>query len=54
MGGQTKMVKIDYFTINLSSPTFYEITSSKFQEVFINIFRKFCRKELEKKNKKTV
>ena len=26
---KTKMAKIDYFTKNLSSPTFYEITTSK-------------------------
>ena len=27
---QTKTAKIDYFTKNLSSPTFFEITTSKF------------------------
>ena len=31
---QTKTAKIDYFTKNLSSPTYFEITTSKFQEVF--------------------
>ena len=35
---QTKTAKISYFTKNLSS-TFFEITTSKFQEVFLNIFR---------------
>ena len=48
--------KIDYFTKNLSSPTFFEITTSKFQEKFLslNIFRKFYSKEffliIKKKN----
>ena len=45
---QTKTVKIDYFTKNLSSPTFFEITTSSFQEMFLDIFRKFCCKEFKK------
>ena len=45
---QTKTAKIDYFTKNLSSPTFFDITTSNFQEVFLDIFRKFCRKKFLK------
>ena len=37
---QTKTAKIDYFTKYLSSPTFFEITTSKLQKVFLDIFRK--------------
>ena len=40
MGG----ANIDYFTENLSSCTFFEITTSEFQEVFFDIFRKLCQK----------
>ena len=47
MGGQTKTVKIDYFTKNLSFPMFFEITTSNFQKMFLAIFRKFCQKELK-------
>ena len=32
---QTKTAKIDYFTENLSSPSFFEITTSNFQEMFL-------------------
>ena len=42
---QTKTAKIDYFTKNLSSPTFFEITTSNFQKMFLDIFRKFLQKE---------
>ena len=31
---QTKTAKIGYFTKNLSSPMFFEITTSNFQEIF--------------------
>ena len=44
---QIKSAKIDYFTKNLSS-TFFEITTSNFQEMFLDIFRKFCQKEFLK------
>ena len=33
---QTKTAKIDYFTKNLSPPTFFEINTSNFQEMFLN------------------
>ena len=46
---QTTTAKIDFFTKNLSSPTFFEINTSNFQEMFLNIFKKFCRKKLKKK-----
>ena len=45
---QTKTAKIDYFTKNLSPPRFFEINASNFQEMFLDIFRKFCRKKLRK------
>ena len=38
MGGQTKTAKIGYFSKNLS-PTFFEINTSKFQEMFFDIFK---------------
>ena len=47
----TKTAKIDYYTKNLSSPTFFEITTSKFQEVFLEIFRKFHQKEFQQNYK---
>ena len=48
---QTKTAKLNYFTKNLSSPTFFETTTSKFQEVFLDIFRNFCRIEFSKNSK---
>ena len=45
---KTKTAKIDYFTKNLSSSTLFEITTSNFQEMFLDIFIKFCRKEFLK------
>ena len=54
MGGATKTPKIDYFTKNLSSPTFFEINTSNFQEMFNDIFKKFCRKEFLKTLKKII
>ena len=42
------MAKIDYLTKNLSSPTFFEITTSKFKEMFLDIFRKFGWNEFKK------
>ena len=49
MGGRQKK---DYFTKNIPSPTFFEINTANFQEMFLEIFLKFCR--LKKINKKTV
>ena len=54
---QTKTAKKDYFTKNLSSPRFFEINTSNFQKMFLDIFKKFFRKKkyLKKnKQKKTV
>ena len=45
---QTKTVKKDYFTKILSSPRLLEINTSNFQEMFLDIFKKFCRKKLKK------
>ena len=42
---KTETVKKDYFTRNLSSPMFFEINTSMFQEVFLDILKKLCRKE---------
>ena len=39
---QTKTAKIDYFTKNLSSTTFFEITTSNFQEMFQEKTVFFC------------
>ena len=41
---KTKTAKKDYFTKILSSPRFFEINTSNFQEMFLDIFRKICRK----------
>ena len=49
---QTKTAKKDYFTKILSSPRFFEINTSNFQEMFLDIFRKFCRKRFKKFLKK--
>ena len=38
---QTKTAKIDYFTKNLSSPMFFETNTSKFQEMFLDIFKNY-------------
>ena len=45
--GQTKTTNIDYFTIYLSSPTFIKIATTSFQEIFLEIFRKFCLKKFK-------
>ena len=45
---QTKTAKIDYFTKNLSPPRFFQINTSNFQEMFLDIFKKFCLKELKR------
>ena len=44
----TKTATLDYFNKNLSSPRFFEINTSNFQEMFLDIFKKFCQKELKK------
>ena len=41
---QTKTAKKDYFTKMLYPPRFLEINTSNFYEMFLNIFKKFCRK----------
>ena len=41
---QTKTAKKKYFTKILSSPRFFEINTSNFQEMILNIFIKICRK----------
>ena len=41
---QTKTAKKDYFTKILSSPRFFKINTSNFQEMFLDIFKKFFRK----------
>ena len=40
---QIETAKIDHFTKNISSTTLFDITTLKFHEVFLDIFRKFCR-----------
>ena len=35
---QTKITKINYFTKNLSPPTLFEINTSNFQEMFLDVF----------------
>ena len=47
MGGANKTSKKDYFTKNLSSPTFFEINTSNFQEMFNNIFIKYVGRNLK-------
>ena len=42
---QNITVKKDYFTKILSSPRFFEINTSNFQEMFLGMFKKFCQKE---------
>ena len=42
---QTKTAKLDYFTKNLSPPRFFDINTLNFQEMFLDIFKNFCRKE---------
>ena len=37
---QTKTAKIDYFTKNLSPPTFLEKNNSNFQDMFLDILKK--------------
>ena len=49
---QTKTVKKDYFTEILSPPRFFEINTSNFQEMFLDIFKKSAGREFEKINKK--
>ena len=51
---QTKTAKKDYFTKNLFPTTFFEINTSNFQEMLLDIFKKFCRKKLKKKQKKFI
>ena len=41
-------MKKDYFTKNLSASTFFEINTSNLQEMFLDLFKKFCRKEFQK------
>ena len=41
---QSKTTKIDNFTKNLSPPRFFEIDTSNFQEMLLDIFKKFCQK----------
>ena len=41
---QTKTAKKYYFTKILSPPRLFEINTSNFQEMFFDIFKKFCRK----------
>ena len=41
---QTKTAKKDYFTKILSPPRFFGINTSNFQETFLDIFKKICRK----------
>ena len=48
MEAQTKTAKIDYFTKNLFPTTFFEINTSNFQETFLDMLKKFCRKEFQK------
>ena len=53
MGTQTKTAKIDYFTKNLSSPTFFGINILNFQEMFLNIyFKNSVGRNFEKIEKK--
>ena len=42
---QTKTTKKGYFIKNLSFPTFLEINTSNFQEIFLAILRKFSWKK---------
>ena len=47
MGGANKNCKKkNYLSKNLLSPMFFKIKTSKFQEMFYDIFRKFCWKEV--------
>ena len=46
---QTKTAKKDYFTKILPYPRFFEINTSSFQEMFCDIFKNFCQKELKQK-----
>ena len=49
---QTKTTKKDYLTKNLFSPTFYDINTSKFQDMFLDMFKKSVgRNFLKIKNK---
>ena len=45
---QTKTAKKDYFNKILSFPRFFEINTLNFQEMFLDIFKKFCWKEFLK------
>ena len=38
---KTKTEKINCFTKNLSPPMFFEIKTSNFQEMFLDIYKKF-------------
>ena len=53
---QTKTAKKDYFTKNLPLPTFFEINTLNFQEMFLDIFLMsegfLLFKFIEKTNKK--
>ena len=46
---QTKTAKKDYFT-KILSPRFFEINTSNFQEMFLDIFKKSVEREFEKIN----
>ena len=51
---QTKTAKKDYFTKILSPPRFFEINTSNFKDMFLNILRKFFGKEFPKNLKKII
>ena len=47
---QTKTAKKNYFTKILSPPRFFEINTSNFQEMFLDIFKKSVGREFKKIN----
>ena len=49
---QTKTAKKDYSTKILSPPRFFELETSNFQEMLLDMLKKCCRKEFEKIIKK--
>ena len=48
MGGQTKTAKKDYFFKILSPPRFFEINTSNFQKMFLDILKKIAIKNKKK------
>ena len=48
---QTKTAQIDCFTKNQYPPMFFEINTSNFQGMFLNILKSFVRMNLKKINK---